>query len=70
MTRETVVLLHGIFRKPLDMWPLQKYLEFKGYDVLNISYPARRRKLEDLAIILHQKFTNIKNIIRQQNCIS
>ena len=55
MTKDTIVLLHGIFRGRADMWPLQKYLEFKGYDVLNISYPARRRKLEDLAIILHHK---------------
>lgn len=40
------------------MWPLQKYLELNGYNVLNISYPARRRKLEDLAIILNHKIHN------------
>lgn len=50
-----MVLLHGIFRGRLDMWPLAKYLECKGYTVLNISYPARKRKLEDLAVILNHK---------------
>lgn len=55
MTKETVVLLHGIFRGKLDMWPLQKYLEWCGYDVLNISYPARRKNLSELALILNHK---------------
>lgn len=55
MTRETIVLLHGIFRGKLDMWPLQKYLELSGYDVLNISYPARKKTLEELSVDLDHK---------------
>lgn len=55
MSKEIIVLLHGIFRGKLDMWPLQKYLEFSGYDVLNISYPARKKTLEELSVFLDQK---------------
>lgn len=60
MTKETVVLLHGIFRGKLDMWPLQKYLELSGYTVLNISYPARRKNLSELALILNHKIRTHK----------
>lgn len=55
MSKEIVVLLHGIFRGSIDMWPLQKYLELSGYDVLNISYPARKHTLEELSVFLDRK---------------
>lgn len=61
MTRETIVLLHGIFRGRLDMWPLQKYLEISGYDVLNISYPARKKTLEELSVHLDKKIKAHRN---------
>ncbi len=59
--KETVILLHGIFRGKLDMWPLQKYLELNGYKVLNISYPARRKDLESLAVYLDRKIKKHRN---------
>ncbi len=52
MNRECVILLHGIFRGKLDMLPLALYLRAQGYDVLNISYPARRGNLKNLAAFL------------------
>ena len=58
MSKETVILLHGIFRGSADMWPMQKYLEYQGYKVLNLSYPARRRDLDGLTEALDKKLKN------------
>ena len=46
------------------MWPLQKYLEFSGYNVLNISYPARRMKLGELALYLDHKIKTHRKFIK------
>lgn len=52
---EIVVLLHGIFRSKLDMHPMAKFLEGKGYKAINILYPSREQSLEDLSDFVHQK---------------
>lgn len=53
--KEMVVLLHGILRSKLDMLPLTKYLQDRGYDALNILYPSREKSLEDLSDFVHEK---------------
>jgi triacylglycerol lipase len=46
---ETVVLLHGMGRTKVSMWPLARALEREGYRVINLSYPSRTVPLESLA---------------------
>ena len=46
---ETIVLLHGILRSKMDMIALEKSLAENGYDCINILYPSREKKLEDIA---------------------
>lgn len=47
--RETVLLLHGLGRTCLSLFPLARALEREGYHVVNLSYPWRTRSLEELA---------------------
>ena len=47
--RETVLLLHGLARGPLSMWPLARALRGSGYAVINLAYPTRRQDLAGLA---------------------
>ncbi len=55
MNKEIVVLLHGILRSKLDMLPLAKYLENRGFETINILYPSREMSLEDITEFVHQK---------------
>jgi pimeloyl-ACP methyl ester carboxylesterase len=61
MTRDYVVLLHGILRSKTDMLPLAAYLKKNGYDVLNILYPSRKKSLEDLVEYIDDKIRRDKN---------
>ncbi len=54
---ETVVLLHGILRAGSSMKPVELYLENRGYDVLNISYPSNKMTLEALTDSLHEQIS-------------
>ncbi len=53
--KELVVLLHGILRSKMDMLLMDKFFEKNGYDTLNILYPSREQKLEDLSDFVHEK---------------
>lgn len=53
MSKEIVILLHGILRSDLDMMPLALYLRQKGYEAHAIKYPSREKDLEDLTHHLH-----------------
>lgn len=55
---ESVVLMHGILRSKMDMYPITKFLEKKGYDTLNILYPSRQQNLEDLTEFVREKMEN------------
>ena len=52
-----VVVFHGIARSSSQMEPLAKYLEEKGYDVINIDYPSTDYKLEKLVEIVDKKMS-------------
>ncbi len=52
---ELVVLLHGILRSRIDMAPLARHLRRRGYETLNILYPARRKNLESLVDYIDEK---------------
>jgi len=44
-----VVLLHGLLRSSSSMLRIQKALVSEGYEVCNVSYPARHHSIEVLA---------------------
>lgn len=47
-TNDYIVILHGIARTYRSMRSLAKFLESKGYPVLNLDYPSTRIPLESL----------------------
>ena len=47
--REGVILLHGLGRSALAMWPLARRLRRAGYVVVNQGYPSRRHSIGRLA---------------------
>ncbi len=47
-TGDRVVLLHGIGRTKITMFPLGAYLSLKDYDVINIDYQSREKPIEEL----------------------
>ena len=53
MTRDGVVLLHGIARTSASMRPMQRVLEAAGYAVLNLDYRSRHLPLDALADAIH-----------------
>jgi pimeloyl-ACP methyl ester carboxylesterase len=53
--RDIVVLLHGLGRTMKSMDYLQSQLTNEGYKVVNISYPSRKKQIEDLVEFLHQE---------------
>ena len=55
---EIVVLLHGILRSKTDMLMLDKFLEKRGYETINILYPSREMSLEDLTAFVTNKIEN------------
>jgi len=46
---ECVVLLHGLGRTSLSMKRIEWALKGAGYQVVNVSYPSRRRTVEQLS---------------------
>ena len=49
MTREGIILLHGIGRGRASMVPIDRALRDAGYRTLNLDYPGRRLGIADLA---------------------
>lgn len=46
---ECVVLLHGLARTRASMGKLEKHLAAAGFGVLNVGYPSRTLRIEDIA---------------------
>ena len=46
---ECVVLLHGLARTPSSMKPMASTLRDRGYLVVNVAYPSRKKTIEELA---------------------
>ena len=53
MTREGVVLLHGIGRTSRSMRKLERSLRDAGLATLNLTYASRKKPLEELAEDIH-----------------
>ncbi len=54
-SRECVVLLHGLARTSASMKKIAKRLSGAGYEVINIDYPSRHWKIEELSSIAVNK---------------
>ena len=48
---DCVVLLHGLARTAGSMKPIGSALEKSGYHVVNLGYPSRKKKIEELAAL-------------------
>jgi hypothetical protein len=66
---ETVVLLHGIGHTSLYMTPLELALQRKGFAVLNVTYPSRKKDIEALADFLHERLEQA-NVWKKQGKVS
>lgn len=55
MTKEYVIILHGIMRSKFHMRKLEAFLTLNNYEVLNINYPSYKHGLETLAISTWQE---------------
>lgn len=52
--REIIVLIHGLIRSTLSMYPLKSYLERQGYQVYSYSYPSARYTIQQHGAYLNQ----------------
>ena len=57
--RATVVLLHGLARGRLSMWPLERALRRRGYAVINLYHPTRRLDLAGLADFVRERLARV-----------
>lgn len=46
--KESVILLHGLWRDSTAMEPMKDFLSRYGYNVTNISYPSNKHNIETL----------------------
>ncbi len=53
-----VVLLHGLTKTSKSMKRIQRALEDRGYDVLNIDYPSRKHRIEVLADMVRDRLVS------------
>ncbi|WP_165482296.1 esterase/lipase family protein [Fluoribacter gormanii] len=57
--REIIVLIHGLMRTSLSMWPLKNYLKRQGYDVYSYSYPSPKYSIQEHGIYLSRFIKNL-----------
>ncbi|WP_454781823.1 esterase/lipase family protein [Legionella sp. WA2022007384] len=57
--REIIVLIHGLMRTSLSMWPLKNYLTRQGYDVYSYSYPSPKYSIQEHGIYLSRFIKNL-----------
>lgn len=55
VSKEIVILLHGILRSKTDMLLLEKHLQKHDYATANILYPSREMDLESITEFVKQK---------------
>lgn len=61
---EVVLLLHGLGRSPLSMWPLARALRKSGYAVKNWGYNSLRGGIEDKVADLRLRLIELKGYTR------
>ncbi|MDQ7051317.1 MAG: alpha/beta fold hydrolase [Enterobacterales bacterium] len=60
-TSQQLVLLHGLGRSPRSMWIMQKAMQDKGYNTINLNYSPMTQDIHELATQLAQKIINWVN---------
>lgn len=58
--REIVVLVHGLMRTPLSMWPLKYFLEKQGYKPYLYGYISSRYSLHEHSLMLKEYIEGIE----------
>lgn len=58
-SREVIVLIHGLMRTSLSMWPLKNFLKRKGYEVYIYSYPSHKYSIQEHGTYLNQYIKNL-----------
>ena len=48
--QDCVILLHGLARTADSLSVLEHHLEKEGFNVVNIDYPSRKKRIEQLSI--------------------
>ena len=59
-TQAYVILLHGFLRTSKSMKKIEKVLTKEGFEVINLDYPSRKEKIENLAT------NHLKKIIEEK----
>lgn len=57
--QEIIVLIHGLMRTSLSMWPLKIYLKRQGYAVYSYSYPSAKFSIQEHGVYLNQFIKNL-----------
>lgn len=52
--KEMIVLVHGLMRTSLSMWPLKLFLHRQGYHVYSYSYPSAKYSIHEHGVYLNQ----------------
>ncbi|VEB37314.1 lipase LipB [Legionella sainthelensi] len=58
-SQEIIVLVHGLMRTSLSMWPLKNFLKRKGYAVYIYSYPSHKYSIQEHGTYLNQYIKNL-----------
>ncbi len=56
---EIVVLIHGLMRTTLSMYPLKFYLTKQGYKVYTYSYPSPKYTIKGHGVYLHEYIVDL-----------
>jgi pimeloyl-ACP methyl ester carboxylesterase len=56
MSRESVFLLHGLARTARSMKPMAAALDREGFRVINVDYPSRAHRLDELTAMVTPQF--------------
>lgn len=58
-SQEIIVLVHGLMRTSLSMWPLKNFLKRKGYEVYIYGYPSHKYSIQEHGTYLNQYIKNL-----------
>lgn len=65
--REIVILIHGLMRTSLSMWPLKNYLQRQGYEVYSYNYPSAKYGIKEHGISLNHYIVHLMEKILALN---
>lgn len=63
MTKDGVVLLHGIMRDKSSMDSLERALQSHGYKTLNITYPSTTMSIEEIQEYVHESIEEFNKTV-------